>query len=241
MTLNSAPNLPVKNNNTQAETPESKDEQDETDANKDLREKAVRVAHNVHTLLCIISNLMTNIESLQATINSFKEYSAGRPASNRPNPNRQLEELRNLQDQLSREKAEFRTTSQQERAQLDEERAELTKLRNQLIIEERDIVSQREMLYRKLEVLEKQGVSLVTPTTSGNVPIVPSSSVTSLSSESLHIARKKSQDDKSSAGIPANLFSTTNQHKVQQLPVKQQLPLKLATRSNNSNTRWGFF
>jgi seryl-tRNA synthetase len=154
-------------------------------------------------------------------------------SNNRPNPNRQLEELRNLQDQLSRERAEFRVASQQERAQLDEERAELNKLRNQLAVEQRDVEKQRDQLYRKLEALTRQGVSL---STSSAVPVVPHSALGS-GGDGGQTSRKKSQTDEKGM-IPQNLFSATNQQKVQQLPVKQQLPLKLASGSNNSNSRF---
>lgn len=43
-------------------------EEDELDAYRDQREVAVKLSHYVHTLLCIISNQMTNIESLQAQL-----------------------------------------------------------------------------------------------------------------------------------------------------------------------------
>ena len=154
-------------------------------------------------------------------------------SNNRPNPNRQLEELRNLQDQLSRERAEFRVASQQERSQLEEERAELNKLRLQLSAEQRDVEKQRDQLYRKLEALTRQGVSVTTATTAGTA----SSSDSGIGSGNTSTSRKKSQTDEKGM-IPQHLFSATNQQKVQQLPVKQQLPLKLASGSNNSNSRF---
>lgn len=43
-------------------------EEDELDAYRDQREVAVKLSHYVHTLLCIISNQMTNIENLQAQL-----------------------------------------------------------------------------------------------------------------------------------------------------------------------------
>lgn len=161
----------------------------------------------------------------------------GGKSNNRPNPNRQLEELRNLQDKLSRERAEFRAASQQERAQLEEERAELNKLRSQLSAEQRDVEKQRDQLYRKLEALTRQGVSL---NTGAPVPVVTHATgdaSQSSSSSSSSTSRKKSQTDEKGM-IPQNLFSATNQQKVQQLPIKQQLPLKLASGSNNSNSRF---
>lgn len=43
-------------------------EEDELDANRDQREVAVRLSHYVNTLLYIINNQMTTIESLQAQL-----------------------------------------------------------------------------------------------------------------------------------------------------------------------------
>lgn len=176
---------------------------------------------------------MTTIDSLKAQLSSRKEGSLGKSSGNRPNPNRQLEELRNLQDQLSREKAAFRATSQQERTQLQEERAELSRIRDQLAAEQRDVTQQRDQLYRRLEALERQGVSLVAPSAVGPT----TAHVSHVSSGTDTVQSRKSQPD--TKRIPLNLISTTNQQKVQSSlpPVKQQLPLKLASGSNNNNSR----
>lgn len=207
---------------------------DLAETNKDQQLAAVRLSHYVYTLLCIISNQMTTIDSLQAQMASRKEGSIGKSSSNRPNPNRQLEELRNLQDQLSREKAAFRATCQQERTQLQEERNELSRLREQLAAEQRDVTQQRDQLYRRLEALERQGVSLVAPSAVGPA----STTHVSHSNPSTDtLQSRKSQAD--AKRIPLNLISATNQQKVQSSlpPIKQQLPLKLASGSNNNNTR----
>ncbi|XP_043282819.1 rho guanine nucleotide exchange factor 28 isoform X3 [Venturia canescens] len=210
--------------------------EDVAESNKDQQLAAVRLSHYVYTLLCIISNQMTTIDSLQAQMASRKEGSIGKSSSNRPNPNRQLEELRNLQDQLSREKAAFRATCQQERTQLQEERSELSRLREQLAAEQRDVTQQRDQLYRRLEALERQGVSLVAPSAVGPTTTTHVSH-SNPSTDTLQ-SRKSQIDGKR---IPLNLISTTNQQKVQASlpPIKQQLPLKLASGSNNNNTRSG--
>uniref|UniRef100_A0ABD2XQX9 Rho guanine nucleotide exchange factor 18 n=1 Tax=Trichogramma kaykai TaxID=54128 RepID=A0ABD2XQX9_9HYME len=196
--------------------------EDDPDGNKDQREVAVRLSHYVQTLLGVISYQMTSIESLQAQLAGFKEGSIGKSSQVRANPNRQLEELRNLQDQLCREKAEFRASSQQERAQLDEERAELQRLRNQLTVEQRDVEKQRDQLYRWLEAQSRQGV-------------VPLNAAQLREVTGTQNTRKKNEGTEKSMNIPQHLFSATNQQKVQQLPVKQQLPLKLASGSNNNS------
>lgn len=173
---------------------------------------------------------MTTIDSLQAQLAACKEGSMGK-SNNRPNPNRQLEELRNLQDKLSREKAAFRAASQQEQKQLEEERAELVRQREQLAAEQRDVTQQRDQLYRRLEALERQGLTVVTGS-------APSSTTIHLShltqGTDTTVQTRKAQPD--AKRIPLNLISATNQQKVQSnLPVKQQLPLKLASGSNNNS------
>ncbi|CAG5093784.1 Similar to Akap13: A-kinase anchor protein 13 (Mus musculus), partial [Cotesia congregata] len=168
--------------------------------------------------------------SLQAQLSACKDGGVGKSSNSRPNPNRQLEELRNLQDQLSREKAAFRAATQQERKELSEERAELTRLREQVAAEQLDVTNQRDQLYRRLEALERSGV-VTTPTVCSNATHV---SHVSQSSDTLQ-SRKSLPDAKR---IPLNLISATNQQKAPSNlpPVKQQLPLKLASGSNNNST-----
>ncbi|XP_011640478.1 rho guanine nucleotide exchange factor 18 isoform X2 [Pogonomyrmex barbatus] len=215
---------------------ENLDEKDsqELETNKDQQWAAIRLSHHVYTLLCIISNQMTTIDSLQAQLAACKEGSMGKSSNSRPNPNRQLEELRNLQDQLCREKAAFRAASQQEKTQLEEERAELARQREQLAAEQRDVTQQRDQLYRRLEALERQGVTLASTPSSTMIHLSHMPQNTDTMQQS---ARNKAQPE--AKRIPLNLISATNQQKVQSnLPVKQQLPLKLASGSNN-NTRSG--
>lgn len=213
------------------ENSEEKGNQD-TEICKEQQWAAIRLSHHVYRLVCIISNQMTTIDSLQAQLAACKEGSMGK-LNNRPNPNRQLEELRNLQDKLSQEKAAFRAASQQEQKQLEEERAELARLREQLAAEQRDVTQQRDQLYRRLEALERQGVTLVTSSAPSSTTI----HLSHLTQGSDTVQARKTQPD--AKRIPLNLISATNQQKVQSnLPVKQQLPLKLASGSNN-NTRSG--
>ncbi|XP_014473860.1 PREDICTED: rho guanine nucleotide exchange factor 18 isoform X3 [Dinoponera quadriceps] len=215
------------------ENPDEKDSQ-ELETNKDQHLAALHLSHHVYTLLCIINNQMTTIDSLQAQLALCKEGSVpmSKPASSRPNSNRQLEELRNLQDQLCREKAAFRAASQQEKNQLEEERTELARQREQLVAEQRDVTQQRDQLYRRLEALERQGVTLV-----GGSASSTTIHLSHLAQNAELVQTRKSQPE--AKRIPLNLISATNQQKVQSnLPVKQQLPLKLASGSNN-NARSG--
>lgn len=202
------------------------------ETNKDQQWAAIRLSNHIYTLVCIISSQMTTIDSLQAQLAACKDGGTGKSSNNRPNPNRQLEELRNLQDQHYRDKAAFQAASQQEKMQLEEERAELARQREQLAAEQRDVTQQRDQLYRRLEALERQGVTLVGSSTTGSIHL---SHLTQNTETMQQTARSKAQSE--AKRIPLNLISATNQQKVQSnLPVKQQLPLKLASGSNN-NTR----
>lgn len=78
--------------------------------------------------------------------------------------NQQLEELRNLQNELSVEKTVWAATRDQEARELEEKRAELLRLQEQIRAEQTDITQQREQLYRKMEILTSQGL-LISPNT----------------------------------------------------------------------------
>ncbi|XP_076268316.1 rho guanine nucleotide exchange factor 18 cysts isoform X3 [Rhynchophorus ferrugineus] len=213
---------------------------------------AIQLSHYVYTLLCIISQLMTTNGSLQAQLANLKG------SDKQYRHNQQLEELRNLQDKLSGEKASWAAMKEQEEKEIEEKRQGLLRLQEQVQAEQNDINQQRDQLYRKMEVLTSQGL-LISPNVA--IPVAgqlddsskdsseessPQSSDTSsatsaLSSQSSmsHLTsvgekRKESKWGKSntqSKQLPLNLISATNQQKVSQnLPVKQQIPLKLASR-----------
>lgn len=215
------------------ENPDEKEGQ-EFETNKDQHMAAIRLSHHVYTLLCIISNQMTTIDGLQAQLAAYKEGSVPpmmpKSANSRPNSNRQLEELRNLQDQLCREKAAFRAASQQEKNQLEEERTELARQREQLAAEQRDVTQQRDQLFRRLEAAAREGVTFGSSASSTTIHL------SHLPQNAEPVQTRKSQPEAKRV-IPLNLISATNQQKVQSnlLPVKQQLPLKLASGSNNNS------
>ncbi|XP_060526028.1 rho guanine nucleotide exchange factor 2 [Cylas formicarius] len=216
---------------------------------------AIQVSHYVYTLLCIISQLMTTNGNLQGQITSLK---SGTDGVKQYRHNQQLEELRNLQDKLSDEKASWAALRERELRELEEKRQELAKLQEQVRAEQKDITHQREQLYRKMEMLTNQGL-LISPNVA--IPIVnqvdesprdsskegspqfsdtPSNMSTASSSlsHSASVVADKRKESKWGKGVaqpkqqlPLNLISTKNQQKVsQQLPIKQQIPLKLATR-----------
>lgn len=127
---------------------------------KDNNYAALQVSHNLQTLLCIISQQMTTIQSLQSQLNNYRE-----------NPktmyrhNDQLEELRNLQDRLQEEKTVWLKQKEQQERDLDEERKLQKALQEQIKKEQQDIQEQREQLYRKMEILSNQGL-LISPNVS---------------------------------------------------------------------------
>lgn len=140
---------------------------------KDSNYAALQVSHNLHTLLCIISQQMTTIQSLQSQLNNYRE-----------NPktmyrhNDQLEELRNLQDRLQEDKTAWLKRKEHEEKELEEERIKQQNLQEQIKKEQQDIQEQREQLYRKMEILSNQGL-LISP----NVAIPVNQQTSNVSSE----------------------------------------------------------
>jgi A-kinase anchor protein 18 len=132
---------------------------------KDNNYAALQVSHNLHTLLCIISQQMTTIQSLQSQLNNYRE-----------NPktmyrhNDQLEELRNLQDRLQEEKTTWLKQKEQQEKELEEERKNQKVLKEQIKKEQQDIQEQREQLFRKMEMLSNQGL-LISPNVA--IPVNP--------------------------------------------------------------------
>ncbi|XP_045465556.1 rho guanine nucleotide exchange factor 18 isoform X4 [Harmonia axyridis] len=235
-----------------------------TDANlislgREQQYAAIQLSHYVYTLLCIISQLMTTNECLQAEAMPIKNSDGSKQYKH----NQQLEELRNLQDKLSKEKAEWATQKEQEMQELEEKRKELQRVQEQIKIEQNDIKQQRDQLYRKMEILTSQGL-LISPnialpvtgqiddsskeTSEENSPQSDSSNSNSTSlsgstySTSTVERRKDSKWNKGNqmkSQLPMNLMSTTNQYKVSQSAVRQQLPLKLASRLSAGSINTG--
>ncbi|XP_056645208.1 rho guanine nucleotide exchange factor 18 isoform X6 [Diorhabda sublineata] len=213
---------------------------------------AIQLSHYVYTLLCIISQLMTTNESLQAQVATLK----GGADSKQYRHNQQLEELRNLQDKLSGEKAAWNALKEQETKELEEKKAELQRLQEQIRAEQDDVAQQREQLFRKMEMLTNKGLLVNVPipppgiaddsskeTSEDSSPQSDSSSATSASGGGSSLTHSSSsvdrrKDSKWTKGnsqikpqLPLNLISATNQQKVSQnVHIKQQIPLKLASK-----------
>ncbi|XP_074037306.1 rho guanine nucleotide exchange factor 18 cysts isoform X3 [Leptinotarsa decemlineata] len=230
---------------------------------------AIQLSHYVYTLLCIISQLMTTNESLQAQVVTLK----GGADSKCNRHNQQLEELRNLQDKLSVEKAAWNATKEQETKELDEKKAELLRLQEQVRAEQEDINQQREQLYRKMEMLTSKGLLMNVPlpssgmaddssketsedsspqsdTSSSASAVSSSASIVSTNQSSLthstSSAERRKDPKWTKANVPAksqlpiNLISATNQQKVSQnVLIKQQIPFKLASRLSSDALKSG--
>ncbi|XP_073824282.1 rho guanine nucleotide exchange factor 18 cysts [Musca autumnalis] len=225
-------------------------------ATKDNNLAYLQVRHNLHTLLCIISQQMTTIHSLQLQLALYKES----PRASYTH-NDQLEELRNLQDKLQEEKTAWIKQRDQQEQDLKEKKEAMDKLQEQLNIQQEDIKQQREQLYRKMEVLSSQGL-LISPNTPLNIsnPLIQTSAVNNNDMDhdthdsQIHdlstaipahgafsntIERRKDKwrtASTMSKNPPVHLLSATNAPKVQQNVVKQKLPMKLSSLSSVSTT-----
>ncbi|EAT34249.1 AAEL013487-PA [Aedes aegypti] len=217
-----------------------------TEQAKDNNYAALHVSHHLQTLLCIISQQMTTIQSLQHQLNSFREN-----PKNMYRHNDQLEELRNLQDKLQEEKTAWQKQKETEERELDEQRLSQKTLQEQIRAEQEDIKQQREQLYRKMEILSSQGL-LLSPSVALPVPggvLASQHDEQSSNSEEYHVDSgiasgsqsvvstiDRRKDKWRTASInkapPANLASATNAPKMNAASIKQQLPLKLSSLSS---------
>lgn len=128
---------------------------------------ALQVSDHLHTLLCIISQQMTTIQSLQQQLGQFRDHHHSTTTKGTMyRHNDQLEELRNLQDKLQEEKKNWVREREVQERDLEEKRVQLTKVQEQIKSEQDDIKQQREQLYRKMEILSNQGL-LLSPSVSG--------------------------------------------------------------------------
>lgn len=270
--------------------------------NGEQQAAGLELVHNVSSLLCLLSSQATDLEASRAQFQA--EVKANRsglafsaaPVGSGPavlakfqhkaSHNQRLEELRNLQDRLSKEKAEWQRERAMQEEQLGEQRKQLLKLQEQVRVENTDVQQQRENLYQKLEALRGQGIllspnmtivstapmssnasstSAVSPSggeadsepmsaSSPPPPIPPSGSslLPSPTPSSADIGRRKTisagpsntsaglagagllkRDSSSNLPLPINLLSAKNEQKTgvalaTNLPIKQQLPMKLA-------------
>eukprot|EP00096_Caligus_rogercresseyi_P000998 TRINITY_DN1159_c0_g1_i1.p1 TRINITY_DN1159_c0_g1~~TRINITY_DN1159_c0_g1_i1.p1 ORF type:complete len:1006 (+),score=351.92 TRINITY_DN1159_c0_g1_i1:327-3344(+) len=121
---------------------------------------AVKMNHHLNSLICLISEHFTSLESLKSDLNEARErvhLSGGRYKHNQ-----QLEELRNLQEQLTHEKLDWQREVSSKEQELEENKNKLQKAQVELEREKKDVAEQRDQLYRKLEALKAQGIDFST-------------------------------------------------------------------------------
>ncbi|XP_053957715.1 rho guanine nucleotide exchange factor 18 [Anastrepha ludens] len=219
---------------------------------KDHNYAALQISHHLHTLLCIVSQQMTTIHSLQLQLALYRESPRGAYTHND-----QLEELRNLQDKLQEEKTAWLRQKEQQELELNEKHSQQIKLQEQIKAEQEDIKQQREQLYRKMELLSNQGL-LLSPNTplliNSPLPVAPSSTDdTHDSHDSTHLQSDSStptalpqstvdrRKDKwrtastISKTPPVNLLSANNAPKINHTGIKQKIPMKLSSLSSSTS------
>lgn len=221
----------------------------------------LQVSHHLHTLLCIISQQMTCIQSLQLQLALYRESprnssSGGGSGAAAYTHKDQLEELRNLQDKLQEEKTVWLRQKQQQLDELTELKAQQLQLQQQIKAEQEDVRQQREQLYRKMELLSSQGLLLSPSTplptlapamapvavpedaheldTPGGCSVTTSTPSTATSST---IDRRKEKWLSGSSNCktpPVHLLSANNAPKANSTLVKQKLPMKLSSLSSGT-------
>merc|ERR1719195_1598688 len=103
------------------------------------------MTHYLNNIMCMVSEHFTSLESIKVELHECKERAT--LGYGRYKHNQQLEELRNLQEQLSSERRSWQLFR-------DEQDRDLA--------EKRDVEEQRNKLYRKLETLQAQGFEIGT-------------------------------------------------------------------------------
>ncbi|XP_001356253.4 rho guanine nucleotide exchange factor 18 [Drosophila pseudoobscura] len=213
----------------------------------------LQVSHHLHTLLCIISQQMTSIQSLQLQLALYRES----PRTSAYTHKDQLEELRNLQDKLQEEKTAWQRQKLQQQEELTEMRAQQLQLQQEIKAEQEDVRQQREQLYRKMELLSSQGL-LLSPSTP--LPPMPVASTPAPLGDDSHETdnglgvsvaigtpslvgtadRRKEKWLSGSSSCktpPVNLLSANNAPKANSGLVKQKLPMKLSSLSSAGSSR----
>ncbi|XP_034669089.1 rho guanine nucleotide exchange factor 18 [Drosophila subobscura] len=217
----------------------------------------LQVSHHLHTLLCIISQQMTSIQSLQLQLALYRES----PRTSAYTHKDQLEELRNLQDKLQEEKTAWQRQKLQQQEELTEMRAQQLQLQQEIKAEQEDVRQQREQLYRKMELLSSQGL-LLSPSTP--LPPMPVSANHQCSPALPPTQGDDSHETDNGVGVamgtpsvmgttdrrkekwlsgnsncktpPVNLLSANNAPKANSSLVKQKLPMKLSSLSSGGNS-----
>lgn len=111
------------------------------------QDKALVVFHNLNMFLCIISQQMTAINSLQHSLHDNPKHVYRH--------NDQLEELRNLQDKFQEEKTAWLKHKESQEKAMDDRQKQQEAMLDQIRKQQDDLEQQREQWFRKMEKMEK--------------------------------------------------------------------------------------
>merc|ERR1719297_453245 len=110
--------------------------------------------------MVMVSEHFTSLESIKVELHECKERAT--LGYGRYKHNQQLEELRNLQEQLSSERRSWQLFRDEQDRELADKHDTMNKMAAALEQEKRDVEEQRNKLYRKLETLQAQGFEIGT-------------------------------------------------------------------------------
>ena len=119
---------------------------------------AVAMTHYLNNIMCMVSEHFTSLESIKVELAECKERAA--LGWGRYKHNQQLEELRNLQEQLSQERRHWQSYRDEQDREITEAQDQMGRMQAALEQERKDVEEQRNKLYRKLEALQAQGFEI---------------------------------------------------------------------------------
>ncbi|KAB7501101.1 Rho guanine nucleotide exchange factor 18 [Armadillidium nasatum] len=209
---------------------------------------AAHLVQCLNTALVLSHHHLTQYEIYRAKL------ATGTSIDGRFSHSQKLEELRNIQEQISHERAQWTREREHQEKWITDKREELKRLQENLRSQQEDINQQREDLYRKLEALNNQGIVLnpcltvltsshlnANETTSPSCDVIaplqsPHTSPTTVAPRTIRTDSKLRNSTASLSGVkrdsnsslPTHLISAANQQKGAVVAVKQQLPMKLA-------------
>ncbi|XP_064103577.1 rho guanine nucleotide exchange factor 18-like isoform X9 [Macrobrachium nipponense] len=132
---------------------------------------AAKLIYWLQTSLVLSQHHLTQFDILRT-----KMVVGGSSVDGRFRHSQKLEELRNIQEQISHERAQWNKERDAQEKWISEKKLELQKKQEDLRMNEQDITQQRELLYRKLEALKAQGI-ILSPTLTVLTTAPPSHSV----------------------------------------------------------------
>merc|ERR1719394_878893 len=121
---------------------------------------AVQMTHYLNNIMCMVSEHFTSLQSIKVELSECKERAT--LGYGRYKHNQQLEELRNLQEQLTQERRVWQQSRDEQEREIGDKQEQMNKMQADLMQEKKDVEEQRNKLYRKLEALQAQGFEIGT-------------------------------------------------------------------------------